>query len=123
MSVVEPPFSPGDAQARLRRIRRLAWLMDAAVRVPGTRLRFGLSGVLGLPPAAGDAAMAAISLYIVYEAYRLGVPRAVLAKMLGNVAIEAAVGSVPVAGDLFDIGFKANLRNISLIDKHLEDRP
>lgn len=112
------PVNAADRARRLARIRRLAWLLDAAVRVPGTRFRFGLSSVIGLTPAAGDAAMAAVSLYIVYEAYQIGLPKAQLAKMLGNVAVETVAGSIPVLGDLFDATFKANLRNIALIDAH-----
>ncbi len=112
------PVDAADRARRLARIRRLAWLLDAAVKLPGTRFRFGLNSVIGLAPAAGDAAMTAVSLYIVYEAYQLGLPPAQLAKMLGNVAIEAVAGSVPVLGDLFDATFKANMRNIALIDAH-----
>lgn len=114
---------PADAARRLARIRRLAWLLDSAIKLPGTRFRFGLNSVIGLTPAAGDAAMAAVSLYIVYEAYQLGVPRSALARMIGNVAIEAAAGSVPVLGDLFDTAFKANLRNIAVIDAHVGSGP
>ena len=112
-----------DRARRLARIRRLAWLLDGAVRVPGTRFRFGLNSVIGMAPAAGDAALTALSLYIVYEARQIGLPSAVLARMLGNVAIEAFAGSVPVVGDLFDVGFKANLRNIALIDEHVATLP
>ena len=104
---------------RLARIRRLAWVLDAALRVPGTKFRFGLNSVVGLTPALGDAAMTAISMYIVYEAYQLGLPKQQLARMIGNVAMEAAAGSVPVLGTLFDTAFKANLRNIALIDAHI----
>ena len=112
------PIDAADRARRLARIRRLAWLLDAAVKLPGTKFRFGLNSVIGLAPAAGDAAMTAVSLYIVYEAYQIGLPPAQLAKMLGNVAIEAVAGSVPVLGDLFDATFKANMRNIALIDAH-----
>jgi hypothetical protein len=97
----------------------LAWTLDALGRVPGTRLRFGLDSVIGLAPVAGDAVTAAISLYIVVEAARLGVPRRKLGRMLTNVAIEAAVGSVPLFGDIFDTFWKANLRNVAIIDAHL----
>lgn len=114
-----PPIDAADRARRLARIRRLAWLLDAAVRVPGTRFRFGLNSVIGLTPAAGDAAMAAVSLYIVYEAYQIGLPRTQLAKMLGNVAVETVAGSIPLLGDVFDATFKANLRNIALIDAHV----
>ncbi|WP_419730410.1 DUF4112 domain-containing protein [Lichenicola sp.] len=108
-----------DRARRLARIRRLAWVLDAALRVPGTKFRFGLNSVVGLTPALGDAAMTAISMYIVYEAYQLGLPKQQLARMIGNVAMEAAAGSVPVLGTLFDTAFKANLRNIALIDAHI----
>lgn len=113
--------APGraDPAARLARLRRLAWLLDGAMRVPFTRFRFGLNSVLGLAPWAGDTVLALFSLYIVHEAWAMGVPRPVLARMLGNVAIEAAGGAVPVLGDLFDVAFKANLRNLALIERHL----
>jgi hypothetical protein len=107
-----------DIAARLKRLRRLAWLLDAAVRLPGTKFRFGVDAVIGLAPGIGDAVMGATSLYIVYEAARLGVPKAKLARMLANVGIETAVGSVPVLGDLFDAAFKANLRNIAIVEEH-----
>jgi hypothetical protein len=108
----------GDVAARLGRLRRLAWILDAAARLPGTKFRFGLNGLIGLAPGIGDAAMGAVSLYIVYEAARLGLPKAKLARMLANVGIETAVGAVPVLGDMFDVAFKANLRNIAIIEEH-----
>ncbi len=117
------PLDAADRARRLARIRRLAWLLDAAVRVPGTRFRFGLNSLVGLAPAAGDAAMTAVSLYIIYEARQIGLPNAQLARMLGNVAVEAIAGSVPVLGDLFDVAFKANLRNIALIDAYAATQP
>ncbi|MGI4744799.1 MAG: DUF4112 domain-containing protein [Janthinobacterium lividum] len=113
------PFSVADRARRLARVRRLAWLLDAAVKVPGTKFRFGLNTVVGAAPGVGDAAMAAVSLYIVYEAYQLGLPKQQIARMVGNVAVEAVAGSVPILGDLFDAAFKANLRNIALIDAHM----
>jgi hypothetical protein len=106
------------AEARIGRLRRLAWLIDGAFRVPGSRFRFGLNSIIGLTPAAGDALLTAISLYIVYEARQLGVPKLKLARMLKNVAIEAAAGAVPVLGDLFDVAFKANLRNLAILEEH-----
>jgi hypothetical protein len=112
-------FAPAQAARRLARLRRLAWLMDGAFRLPGSKFRFGLNSLLGLPPVAGDALLGAISLYIVYEGYRLGVPRADIARMIGNVVVETAMGSVPVAGDLFDVAFKANLRNLAIIDRYI----
>ena len=104
---------------RLARLRRLAWIMDGAFRLPGSKFRFGLNSLVGLPPVAGDALLGAISLYIVYEGYRLGLSRADVARMVGNVAVETAMGAVPVVGDLFDVAFKANLRNLAIIDEHV----
>ena len=112
-------LDPASAAATLRRIRRLAWLVDGAFRLPGTRFRFGLNSVIGLVPGAGDAVLGAASLYIIYQAAQLGVPRARLAQMVGNVALEVAGGSVPILGDLFDMALKANLRNVRILEAHL----
>jgi hypothetical protein len=106
---------------RIERLRRLAWTLDAFGRVPGTRLRFGLDSIIGLAPVAGDAVTAMISLYIVIEAARLGLPRHKISRMLANVAIETAVGSVPLLGDIFDTFWKANLRNVAIIDAHMAE--
>lgn len=114
-----PLSLPLDARTRLVRLQRLAWLIDGAFRLPGTRYRFGLNGLVGLVPVGGDAILGAISLYIVYEAAQLGVPKAKLARMLANVAVEVAGGSVPILGDLFDMALKANLRNLAIIERHI----
>ena len=108
-----------DALTRLKRLRRLAWLIDGAFKLPGTRFRFGLNSVVGLVPVGGDAVLGALSLYIIYEAAKLGVPRPLLVRMLGNVALEVAGGSVPVLGDVFDMALKANLRNLAIIERHV----
>jgi Domain of unknown function (DUF4112) len=107
-----------DITGRVAKLRRLAWLLDAAMRLPGTRFRFGLNSVIGAAPAVGDAALALVSLYIVYEAHKLGLPKHKLSRMLANVGIEALGGIVPLAGDLFDMTFKANLRNLAIIEQH-----
>lgn len=106
-------------QARLKRLRRLAWLIDGVFKLPGTRFRFGLNSIVGLVPIGGDAVLGALSLYIIYEAAQLGVPGPQLARMLGNVALEVAGGSVPVLGDIFDMALKANLRNLAIIERHV----
>ena len=117
------PFAaPLDTQRRLKRLRRLAWMIDGAFGIPGTRFRFGLNSIIGLAPVAGDAVLGAISLYIVYEAAQLGVPGPQLARMLANVALEVAGGSVPILGDLFDMALKANLRNLAIIERHVGGR-
>jgi len=108
-----------NAQVRLKRLRRLAWLIDGVFKLPGTRFRFGLNSVVGLVPIGGDAVLGALSLYIIYEAGQLGVPGPQLARMLGNVALEVAGGSVPVLGDIFDMALKANLRNLAIIERHV----
>jgi hypothetical protein len=105
--------------ARLARIRRIAWLVDAAFRLPFTRFRFGLNSLIGVAPGAGDAVLGLLSLYIIQQAHTLGVPRHRLMRMLGNVAIEVAGGSVPILGDVFDVVLKANIRNIRIIEDHL----
>ena len=109
-------------RAALARLDRYATLMDARFRVPGTRIRFGFDPIIGLLPGIGDALGLALSLYVVVEAIRLGVSKRVLFGMLRNVGLEALVGTVPVLGDVFDIGFKANLRNAALLRSYIEDR-
>jgi len=104
-----------EKQAVEARLERLAWFLDSSVPVPGTRWSLGFDSLIGLIPGIGDAVGAAISLYLVFEAHRLGVSRATLLRMLGNVGLEVVVGAVPVIGDLFDAYFKANQRNVDLI--------
>ncbi len=111
-------FAPADVHARLQRLR-LAWLIDGAFGLPGTRFRFGLNSVIGLLPVGGDAVLGALSLYIVYEAAQLGVPKPQLTRMIANVALEVVGGSVPLLGDLFDVALKANLQNLVIIEQHL----
>jgi uncharacterized protein YjeT (DUF2065 family) len=103
----------------LARARALTRLLDSAARVPGTSLRFGLDPVLGLVPGLGDVAGAALSGYVVLLASRLGAPTTVIVRMLGNVVVDTVGGTVPVLGDLFDIGWKANSRNLALLERHL----
>lgn len=108
------------ASPAAREIRRLAWLMDESVRLPGG-WRIGLDGLLGLIPGVGDAMGLATSGYILLRARRFGVPRIVMARMIANVLLDALIGAIPVAGDLFDFAFKANRRNIALMEQYLTD--
>ena len=117
-STFDSRTATASAAARLSRLKTIAWAVDGAFRIPGTRFRFGLNSLIGLTPAAGDAVLTGISLYIVNEARKLGVPRDKIARMLANVGVEAAAGLVPILGDMFDMGFKANLRNIAIIEEH-----
>lgn len=93
--------------------------MDAGIRIPGTNLRFGLDPVLGLIPGAGDAAGAVLAGWILVETIRLGASRATVTRIAGNVALDAIVGAVPLLGDIFDLAWKANLRNVALLERHL----
>src|SRR4051794_9441086 len=107
-------------QQRLARMRRVGWLLDNSIPVPGTSVRLGIDQLIGLVPGIGDLIGGFLSLYIIIEAHRLGVPRSLLARMGWNVALDTLVGEVPILGDLFDIGFKANMRNLRLLDGYLE---
>ncbi|MGL4810771.1 MAG: DUF4112 domain-containing protein [Beijerinckiaceae bacterium] len=112
------PVSAAEIARTLDKLDRIARLMDAAIVIPGINRRAGLDAILGLIPGIGDFAGGAVSAYLVFEARRIGAPPALLARMIGNVAIDAAVGVVPGIGDLFDVAFKANVRNVALLRDH-----
>lgn len=105
---------------RLRNLRRLGVLLDAAIPIPGTNLRIGLDSLIGLIPGLGDALMAAASSYIIFESARLGASNRTLLKMLWNAGVDALIGAIPVLGDLFDIAWKANVRNLELLEREIE---
>jgi hypothetical protein len=107
-------------ERRLARMRRVGWLLDNSIPVPGTSFRLGIDQIIGLVPGIGDLIGGLLSLYIIVEARNLGVPRSLLVRMGWNVAVDTLVGEVPILGDLFDIGFKANIRNLRLLDGYLE---
>ena len=109
---------PAERLLRLRRLANVARLMDTAIGIPGTRLRFGADSVLGLVPIVGDAAGALVGLAIVNEARRLGLPRHKIVKMVSNIGVDAACGSVPLLGDVFDLFFKSHRRNLVIILDH-----
>ena len=102
------------------RLERLAWLLDSSIPIPGTRLSIGLEALIGLVPFIGDLVGVLASCYILAEAARLGVGRSVLARMAFNVVLEGLVGLIPFAGDVFDAAYKANQRNVRLLDRWLE---
>jgi hypothetical protein len=111
-----------DTQREIDRLETLAHVLDDLFRVPGTRIRFGLDGVIGLIPGVGDAATGALAAYLALRARQLGLPASVAVRMAANVGLDLAAGSIPVAGDLFDIAFKANRRNIELLKRELANR-
>lgn len=104
------------------RLQRLAWLLDSSIPIPGTSFSVGLDALIGLFPFVGDLVGVLLSGYIIKEAAALGASKSVLARMTFNVALEGLVGMIPLAGDLFDAAFKANQRNVRLLNAYL-DRP
>jgi hypothetical protein len=107
-------------RASLERLDGLSRLLDVAFLVPGTNIRFGVEAILRLVPGVGDAAASALSCWVLFEAHRLGVPRVLMVRMIGNVVVEGVAGAVPLAGDLFDIGWRANRRNVRLLREYFE---
>ena len=112
---------PSKEIPRLRGIRFLSSLMDNRFRIPGTQVRFGLDAVIGLIPGIGDLVAFLISGYIISVATNNGASGYVRSRMILNVAIDTIVGAVPFLGDIFDVGFKANQRNMRLLDEHFNE--
>jgi hypothetical protein len=108
-------------QKRVLRVRQLAKLLDEAILIPGINKRIGLDPIIGLIPGGGDTVTMLMSAYIVVEAALLGLPATTLLRMVGNIVVDASVGTVPVLGDLFDVVSKANTRNLKLLDAHLAE--
>jgi hypothetical protein len=111
---------PLTREQRFARLEALGNLLDVAFIMPGTNIRYGIDGLIGLIPIVGDIITTAISLWIVREARALGAPRYLVARMLTNVAIDGAVGAVPLIGDAFDVAFKANVRNVRLLRRWMD---
>ena len=114
---------PRSRAERIARIDALTTLLDTAFLIPGTNIRFGLDTLIGLVPGIADTITTVISLYILREARALGAPRLLIARMLANVAIDGLVGAVPLVGDAFDVVWRANRRNMDLLQKHLAREP
>lgn len=119
---LQPPAAGGPSAAPPW-VHALVRLMDEAIPIPGTKIRIGWDAIIGfLFPGVGDAASALSHLTLLYFAFRAGVSKVVLARMVWNVAIDELWGSVPIAGDLFDAGFRANRKNLELIDRNAHTR-
>lgn len=110
-----------DPKAALPAVRAVANIMDRAITIPGTKVSIGLDALLGLLPGVGDTVSSLVGSYIILIAHRLGAPAPVLARMVLNQGVDALVGLVPFAGDLFDLGFKSNVKNVRLLEETLED--
>ena len=111
--------SPAPHERVRETIARLSRLMDAAFEVPGLGWRFGLDALIGLIPGVGDLATTLVSLYILALAGRMGLPRITMARMAMNVAVDMLLGSLPLVGDVFDVWWKANLKNAALLEERL----
>jgi hypothetical protein len=109
-----------EVEAALARIETLARFMDSLIGLPGTRFRLGMDSIIGLVPVVGDLIAQGISTYIIWEARRLGVSKLTLWRMFGNTLVDTVFGAVPIVGDAFDVVFKANMKNLRLLQKHLE---
>jgi hypothetical protein len=117
------PFGNLTREQRLARFEMLAKLLDVAFILPGTKIRYGVDGIIRLLPVVGDLLATAFSLWLVREARALGAPWHVTARMLGNVAVDGVVGLVPLAGDAFDVLFRANMRNVRILRRWLDKQP
>lgn len=126
--LLTPPSSPDEDSdvpsrapanpATLDALRRWAVLLDSAFRIPGTRIRFGLDAIVGLIPGLGDMSTPAFAALLLLQAVRMRLPAVVQARMVINAGLDMLLGLVPILGDLVDIGWKANLRNLALLERH-----
>lgn len=117
------PFGNLTREQRMARLDALAKLLDVAFILPGTNIRYGIDGLIGLIPVIGDLITTAISLWLVREARALGAPWHLTTRMLGNVALDGVIGLVPVAGDAFDVMFRANVRNVRMLKRWMDKQP
>lgn len=106
----------------LEKLQQLSNLMDKAFIIPGTNIRFGFDSIVGLIPVVGDTLTVAVSGYIYSFAKKAGVPRRKRMRMAWNIFIDWLIGLIPVLGDIFDVGFKANSKNVHIIMTHVESR-
>lgn len=116
---MNPPMTPSTLANQQALIKRLAWLLDSSIRIPGTQFRVGLDAVIGLIPWAGDVIGSALSLGIIGLAFQMGASRWTLVRMGFNVLVEMLVGAIPVFGDIFDAIWKSNERNVRLLERSL----
>lgn len=120
--VTRLPRSESDRSRALAEVETLAWLLDNSIPAPGTGgRRFGIDALIGFVPVVGDVVSAGMGLFVVWRAARIGLPRIVVVRMLVNSALDFVIGAIPVAGDAFDLWFKANTRNLGIMRRHLAD--
>ena len=109
------------AQSSTADAELIAWLLDNSIPIPGTGRRIGLDAIIGLVPGLGDILSGGLGVLIVARAAQRRLPNIVLARMLSNVALDFAIGSIPIIGDAFDLWFKSNARNIALLRRYADD--
>lgn len=119
---VKPMNIEQDIDFELARMRKIAWRMDALFYIPGTNITVGLDNIVGLVPVVGDALAALPSLWLINQARKLGASPGTLAYMTLNTALDFAIGSVPVAGDMFDVFYNANIRNYRALERNLNKK-
>ena len=107
--------------AKLQNLRKLSDLWDRSLGIPGTKFKLGLESLVGLLPVGGDFIGILLSVYIVFQAIQFKLPKTVLARMIFNIVIDGAVGSIPVLGDIFDTTWKANTKNVNLLEAHVRE--
>jgi hypothetical protein len=110
-------------EASFRRLRHIANLLDSSIVIPGIGVRIGADAILGLVPGIGDAAMGLIGAYLILEAHRLGAPKTAIARMIGNLVMDTAIGAIPLVGDIWDFFFRSNDRNMQILARHVGGLP
>jgi hypothetical protein len=112
--------TPAPALVRIERIRQAATVLDAAIPIPGTKYSFGIDAVIGLVPGLGDAVGVVFASMILYQAFRLGASKRLLTRMLYNVGVDGILGAIPLLGDWHDVVWKANVKNVDLLERQLQ---
>ncbi len=115
-------YSATETSQSVTRLEGLARLMDGAFVLPGTNIRVGLDVIIGMVPVAGDVVSGVISSYLIWEARQLGAPKWLIARMMANTLLDTTVGAIPILGDAFDVMFRANMKNMALLRRHMEKR-
>jgi len=110
-------------EASYRRLRHIARLLDSSIVIPVLGWRIGADAIIGLVPGVGDAAMGLVGAYLIYEAHRLGAPKSALARMIGNLVLDTAIGAIPIVGDIWDFFFRSNDRNMQILARHVGGLP
>jgi hypothetical protein len=113
-------ITPGGSEESVARLEAVGRLMDGAFVVPGTNIRLGLDAIIGLVPVAGDVISSLVSSYLIWEARQLGAPRWLIARMMANTLLDTTIGAIPLVGDAFDLMFRANVKNMALLRRHMK---